>query len=116
MRHARSLLALAAVPLLALTGCSAITGRQQTDPKTTAATSTLDETVIHDISIDVDESALTEMIQTNKDSGDKTWIEADVTIDGQAFEQAGIKLDKFVDGQKYEGFDDFTVRASGTKT
>lgn len=98
-----------------------------------------DPTVLHDISVTVDPDDLEDMIATYESSGEKTWIEATVTIDGATYERAGlrlkgnsslrgvanqaaeslpyrIRLDKFVDGQNHEGFTDIVVRSNGSAT
>ena len=86
-----------------------------------------DASTVHSIAIEVDDTALRTMLQTFVDTGDKEWISGTVTVDGQAFDDVGIKLkgnsslkgvtadsaaellpwrirlDKFVDGQNLEG-------------
>lgn len=51
-----------------------------------------DSTVVHDIEVSFDEDDYDEMIATFADSGEKTWIEATVTIDGITYEQVGMRL------------------------
>ncbi len=104
------------------------------------ATATLDATRVHSVALTVDEAALTAMIQTYLDSGTKEWIHASVTIDGEVFDDVGIKLkgnstlrgitagtpaqdlplrirlDKYVTGQQWSGLSDFAVRASSSET
>ena len=123
-----------------LTGCS-LTGTAGSASVTATATdNVLDENKLHTISVEVDEGTLKEMIQTYLDKGDKEWIKATVTIDGETFENVGIKLkgnsslrnitvdtpaqelplrirlDKYVDGQNADGYSDFTVRSNSSET
>ncbi len=105
-----------------------------------AAGSLFDATAVHNISLEIDQAALTEMLQTYVDTGAKDWISATVTIDGQTFQNVGIKLkgnsslmgvtvdsaaedlpwrirlDKYVDGQNLDGYTDVTVRSNSTET
>lgn len=99
-----------------------------------------DPSSVHTISLDIPADSLTELLQTYVDSGDKAWGKATVTIDGVTYQNVGIKLkgnsslkgvstsskaetlpwrirlDKYVDGQNADGYTDFTIRASSTKT
>ncbi|MBK8463364.1 MAG: CotH kinase family protein [Nigerium sp.] len=104
------------------------------------AAATLDATTVHSIALTVDDEARKAMIQTYLGSGEKEWISGSVTIDGQRFENVGIKLkgnstlrgitvdtpaqdlplrirlDKYVDGQQWSGLSDFAVRANSSET
>lgn len=104
------------------------------------AAATLDATTVHSIALTVDDEARKAMIQTYLGSGEKEWIRGSVTIDGQRFENVGIKLkgnstlrgitvdtpaqdlplrirlDKYVDGQQWSGLSDFAVRANSSET
>lgn len=143
--HVRKRVAAGLTSLLVLLGGCSVGG---TAPSATpsvvvssAATgSVFDASVVHSISVEVDADALKKMIQTYLDSGEKEWIKASVTIDGQTFTDVGIKLkgnsslrgittstpaqelplrirlDKYVDGQAIDGFSDFTVRSNSTTT
>ena len=51
-----------------------------------------DTSVVHDIAVTFDETDYDAMIETYADSGDKTWIEATVTVDGVTYERAGLRL------------------------
>src|SRR5688572_26349539 len=51
-----------------------------------------DSSVVHEIDVSFDEDAYDEMIATFADTGEKTWIEATVTIDGTAYERVGLRL------------------------
>lgn len=100
-----------------------------------------DSSSVHTISVDVDEEDYAAMLATFLADGDKDWISASVTIDGETFENVGvrlkgnsslrsvsateseaqdlpwlIRLDKFVDGQDLDGTTGFVVRSSGTQT
>jgi spore coat protein CotH len=51
-----------------------------------------DSSVVHDIAVSFDTEAYDEMISTFVDRGEKTWIAADITIDGAAYKQIGMRL------------------------
>jgi spore coat protein CotH len=99
-----------------------------------------DSTSMHTMSVEVDEEELAAMIATYSAEDSKEWLTAAVTIDGQTFEDVGlrlkgnsslravstdtpaqdvpwlIRLDKFVDGQDLDGSTDFVVRSSTSET
>lgn len=101
-----------------------------------------DSSVVHDIEFDFDQSAYEEMVEIYASTGDKDWIEATVTIDGKAFDNVGIRLkgnsslrgltvetsnnpedlpwlvrlDKYVEGQAYQGYEDLVIRSNSTET
>ena len=140
---------LATLASLTLTGCAATSG-SPTSVSTTGVTSAAEEvaagtgvwdaSAVHDFAVEVDESALTAMIDTYQETGEKEWIEATVTIDGEVFERAGlrlkgnsslrgvsddadagdlpwlVRLDKFVDGQSVDGSSEFIVRSTSSET
>jgi spore coat protein CotH len=105
-----------------------------------AASALWDSSVLHVISLDVDEADVAAAIAAYLDAGDKEWISATVTIDGTVIENVGIKLkgnstlktvetdgdpatlpwlvrlDKFVDGQNYLGDTELVVRGNTTET
>ena len=142
MSRLRTGIAAATVSLaMFLTGCSLTSTAGSTSAVTATATdNVLDESKMHTISVEVDEATLKEMIQTYLDKGDKEWIKATVTIDGETFDNVGIKLkgnsslrnitvdtpaqelplrirlDKYVDGQNADGYSDFTVRSNSSET
>lgn len=126
---------------LFLSGCSLTDIAASSNSVTASVTdNVLDESKLHTISVEVDEATLREMIQTYLDQGDKEWIKATVTIDGETFDDVGIKLkgnsslrnitvdtpaqelplrirlDKYVDGQNADGYSDFTVRSNSSET
>ncbi len=98
--------------------------------------------VVHDIAIEFDTAAYDAMIETYQATAEKDWIGATVTIDGTVVENVGlrlkgnsslfglstetaenpeglpwlIRLDKYVDGQTYDGHADLVVRSNSTET
>ncbi|HEY0645602.1 MAG TPA: CotH kinase family protein [Nocardioides sp.] len=139
---------LATLASLTLTGCASSDSRDEasTTGVTTAAedvvagTGVWDASAVHDVSVEVDDAALAEMIDTYQETDEKEWIEATVTIDGERFERAGlrlkgnsslrgvsddadasdlpwlIRLDKFVDGQSVDGSSELVVRSNSSET
>lgn len=99
-----------------------------------------DSSTVHTISVEVDEDELAAMIETYSAEDSKEWLTATVTIDGQTFEDVGlrlkgnsslrsvgtdtdaqdipwlIRLDTFVDGQELDGSTDFVVRSNTSET
>ena len=74
-------------------GCSPAAEPSPSSSATTNATSALfDSTTVHEIAITFDQAAYDAMIATYLDSGTKEWIEGTVTIDGQVYEQVGLRL------------------------
>ncbi len=57
-----------------------------------SASGFLDEFVVHEISIEFQQSDYGAMIETYATTGEKDWIEAIVTIDGVTYQQVGIRL------------------------
>lgn len=147
--HAVTLTATAVVLVAALAGCSAVastdsttnTGSTASEVAAVQATGDLwDSSVVHDISIDVSDEALTEALETYTSTGEKIWIKATVTIDGTTFEAVGLKLkgnsslrgitadsaaeelpwiirlDKFVDDQNYDGWTELVIRGNNSET
>lgn len=104
------------------------------------AVGTMSSLEMHAISINFDESDYVTMIETYLSSGEKTWIEADVEIDGTLFTRVGmrlkgnsslrgitvndnpattpwlIKFDKFIDDQDHDGLEEFVIRSNTTVT
>jgi hypothetical protein len=54
--------------------------------------SLFDDSLVHEVTIDFEEVAYEAMIETYRSTGAKDWIEATVTVDGQTYERAGIRL------------------------
>lgn len=95
---------------------------------------------MHDISVDYEQSEYDAAIAEYLDSGEKVWISATVTIDGDTFENVGLKLkgnsslrslsasddaadlpwiirlDKYVDGQNLDGTTELVVRGNSSQT
>ncbi|WP_026925133.1 CotH kinase family protein [Glycomyces arizonensis] len=133
----RTLAAITAALTLAI-GLTAAPAAAQ-DDDTPQASPLWDSSVIHDLRFTVDPDAYTAMVQAYIDTGDKQYLEADVTIDGRTFHQAGVKLkgqsslfgitpdtpptdlswlirlDKYVE-QDYDGYQRFAVRSNYTSS
>jgi len=145
----RRLAVLAALSSITLGGCavgSSDPAAVSTTGVTAAAVDVADGTGVwdagrvHEISIDVDEDAVSAMIDTYQETQDKEWLEATVTIGGELFERAGIRLkgnsslrgvndgtdptdlpwlirlDKFVDDASLDGWSELVVRSNSTRT
>ncbi len=96
-----------------------------------------DDSLIHEIVIDMTEEEYDLMITTFNETGEKEYFPADITIDGITIKNVGlrlkgnsslnglfkknstsqdvqapylIKLDKYVDGQSYQGYTEIAVR------
>ena len=85
----------AGVLALATAACSSST--DTTDPGSTApaptgAADVFDASVVHEISIAFEQADYDAMIAVYQDTGEKEWMEATVTIDGQSFERVGLRL------------------------
>lgn len=82
---------------LTLTGCT--TDDRATDAATSApiaadaaVPAVWDSTDLHTIEIDYEESDYEALISAYLNSGEKVWISATVTIDGEEFDNVGLKL------------------------
>ncbi|OJX67045.1 MAG: hypothetical protein BGO95_09940 [Micrococcales bacterium 73-13] len=99
-----------------------------------------DASTLHQIDLEVDEAALQDALTTYAETGEKVWVEASVTIDGVRFDRVGLKLkgnsslrqitadtdpatipwrirlDKYVDGQSWDGQSDLVVRGNSSST
>ncbi|MGB3685882.1 MAG: CotH kinase family protein [Ornithinimicrobium sp.] len=101
-----------------------------------------DSSLMHTISVDFDQADYDAMIETFTDTGDKDWISATVTLDGTTFEDVGlrlkgnsslfslnaetsgnpedlpwlIRLNKFVDGEDHQDYEDIVIRSNSTET
>ena len=51
-----------------------------------------DSSIVHEITVSFSQEDYDAMIQTYKDSGEKDWIAAAVTIDGETYENVGLRL------------------------
>ena len=144
----RRVVVLSAVAALAAGGCSLPGSAGESSPVAVesaaravdAGSGVWDATALHTISVEVDDDAVAEMIATYQSSGEKEWLEATVTIDGERVERAGIRLkgnsslrgvsddsdpsdlpwllrlDKFVDDQTVDGWSELVVRSNSTET
>ncbi len=128
----------------ALSGCS-LDSLAATTTSSSGAASSVEGTVwdaesVHEVSLDVDPDEFATMLETYQDTGEKEWLVADVTIDGQTISDAGIRLkgnsslrgvtadadpaelpwlidlDQFVDGQSLDGWESFVIRSNNTET
>lgn len=94
---------------------------------------------VHEIGIDVAAADVDSAVQTYKDSAEKVWITATVTIDGTTFDEVGlrlkgnsslrdvstdtapehlpwlVRLDKFVE-QDYDGLRSFVIRSNTSES
>jgi spore coat protein CotH len=130
---------------LAVGGCAA-TSRHDAAPVATAARTVADGTglwdaaTLHEVALEVDEAAVAAMIDAYQESGEKEWIEATATIDGETYERVGLRLkgnsslrgvdddaapgdlpwllrlDKYVDGQSIDGWTSLVVRSNSSAT
>lgn len=88
-------LSAAAFAVTLVAGCSAAadTSTEVAAGTTAVAAGTvLDDTAVHDIELAFDEAAYDAMIATYRSTGEKEWISATVTIDGETFEDVGLRL------------------------
>jgi spore coat protein CotH len=83
-----------ALALVASAGCTSDDSSVGSDERNDSDSSValFDASVVHEIAVSFDEGAYDEMVTTFADSGEKTWIEATVTIDGQVFDRSGLRL------------------------
>jgi spore coat protein CotH len=79
-----------AVITLAAVSCSS-GGDDDADTATTE-TALFDSLQVHEIEVTYDQDDYDAMVEAYVDSGDKEWIEATVTIDGETYEQVGMRL------------------------
>ncbi|WP_374456976.1 CotH kinase family protein [Nocardioides sp.] len=140
------LVALATAATLALGGCAAVSDTSDTSGVAPATRQVADgegvwdADTVHDIAVEVDEDAVAAMVDTYQETGEKQWIEATVTIDGETFERAGlrlkgnsslrgvsddaeptdlpwlVRLDEYVDGQSLDGSSELIVRSNSSET
>ena len=120
------------------TGLAIASQRGVPTASTTTSGSFLTAETIHALSFTVDQAAVTSALRTFKSNGTKEWIEATVTIDGEAYRRAGIRLkgnsslrsasesatpqslpwlvrlDKYVDGTSHHGVTSLIVRSNNT--
>lgn len=76
-----------------LTGCTNLATSPDTAPTgQDSGTGLFDDTVVHDLDIEFDQEAYDAMIDTFTSTGDKEWITATVTVDGQEIRDVGLRL------------------------
>ena len=92
----RRLIALLSALVLAVTACG--TGAATSDDSRSgeaAASSTLeifDSSYVHQVSLSFDEADYEAMVEEYRETGEKEWMSATVTIDGVTYENVGIRL------------------------
>ncbi len=103
-RPGRTTLVTAAVAVtaaLVASGCASFNGAGESassdsgvevNSEPVASDAVFDSSTVHSISVDLDEADYEAMIDTYLSTEDKEWLEATVTIDGETYEQAGIRL------------------------
>jgi spore coat protein CotH len=93
---------------------------------------------LHEVVLDVTDAQFRQALSTFQESGEKTWLEVTVTLDGTTYERAGlrlkgnstlrrtgsgagaeqypwlIRLDKVVDGQNHDGVTEVVLRANSS--
>jgi spore coat protein CotH len=79
-----------AVITLAAVSCSS--GGDDDADAATADTALFDSLQVHEIEVTYEQDDYDAMVETYVDSGEKEWIEATVTIDGETYEQVGMRL------------------------
>lgn len=77
-----------AVAVLAVASC----GSGDDDADAAGDVALFDSRAVHEIEVAYDEDDYDAMVETFADTGEKEWIEATVTIDGETYEQAGLRL------------------------
>ncbi|MEZ5246071.1 MAG: CotH kinase family protein [Acidimicrobiales bacterium] len=136
-RRLSSVIAATAAVLSLSSACSAGSAEASND-----AIDLFDAGVVHTVSVDFDEAAYDAMIDTFTSTGDKDWISATVVIDGVEHQNVGlrlkgnsslfgltaatagspeelpwlIRLDKFVDGEDHQGYEEIVIRSNSTET
>ncbi len=144
----RWLVATATTATLSLGGCAVVSDTSDTSTSSATpatrqvsdGTGVWDADTVHEISVDVDEDAFATMVDTYQETDEKEWLEATVTIDGEEFAHAGlrlkgnsslrgvtddaeptdlpwlIRLDEHVDGQSIDGSSELVVRSNSSET
>jgi spore coat protein CotH len=117
-------------------------GEQLTTSAPTTEVDLFDSSVVHTISVDFDQADFDAMIETFASTGDKDWISATVMIDGTTYADVGlrlkgnsslfgltadtsgnpedlpwlIRLNKFVEGEDHQDYEDIVIRSNSTET
>ena len=132
----RTPIAIVLASALALAGCASTTS----EVSRTAPSSLWDSDAVHDISVEIADADYDALIAAYVADASKIWVTATVTIDGATLENVGVKLkgnstlfgtnaesdpsdlpwlirlDKYVDGQSYDGETELIVRANNSET
>ncbi len=93
---------------------------------------------IHEVVLDLDDATFRQALSTYQESGEKTWVEVAVTLDGTTYERCGlrlkgnstlrrtdtiggaeqypwlVRLDKVVDGQNHHGVTEVVIRVNNS--
>ncbi len=93
---------------------------------------------LHEVVLDLDDATFQQALSTFQESGEKTWLEVAVTLDGTTYERCGlrlkgnstlrradtgagaeqypwlVRLDKVVDGQNHHGVTDVVIRVNNS--
>jgi spore coat protein CotH len=132
----RTPIAIVLASALALAGCAS----HSTEVSSAAPSSLWDSDAVHDISVEIADADYDALIAAYVADASKIWVTATVTIDGATLENVGLKLkgnstlrgtstesdpselpwlirlDKYVDGQSYDGETELVVRANNSET
>ncbi len=93
---------------------------------------------LHEVVLDLDDATFRQALSTYQESGEKTWLEVTVTLDGTTYERCGlrlkgnstlrrtdttggaeqypwlVRLDKVVDGQNHHGVTEVVIRVNNS--
>lgn len=142
-----SAIAVASFLTLSTAACTATTDSATASTGTAVSSSVtvgslFDSSSVHDVEITVDQADIGDAISTYLTEDDKTWIGATVTVDGQVFDEVGlrlkgnsslrsistddaqtpeelpwlVRLDKYIDGQSLDGVTSFVIRSNTSET
>ena len=135
----RALVRSTAAALVVLLGACSTSGSAAGPGATNGEVALFDDTVVHELAVTFDDGAFEEMIATYEETGEKTWLEATVTVDGVTYEGAGlrlkgnsslrsasgaaaedlpwlVRLDEFAEGQEHQNYEDIVVRSNSSTT
>lgn len=140
----RAALAAAVATAVMMTGCSsggdAATDETSRSAGASTSGSVYDASIVHAFALEIEDDDFDQVIAAYEDTGEKEWITATVTIDGETFEDVGLRLKgnsslmsvssdaeptdlpwlidlgKYVDGQDLDGYSEFVVRSNTTES
>ena len=93
---------------------------------------------LHEVVLDLEDATVREALSTFQESGENTWLEATVTLDGTTYERCGVRLkgdptlrsadpnagaeqypwllrlDRVVDGQNHNGVTEVAIRVNNS--